>query len=138
MDSCLQYLGFAAREYLLDGSSNNRGIIEQSMEIMARMGLIDGIDYKVNQERTRAYLNVKRFYDRYTKYRRDHAIVGECLDYRQFTKQLRNSDLFISYMPFHFDDGQARAFVLDYRLLLERCDIESLDGTAIEPICTHA
>jgi len=134
MDACLRYLAYAAREYLLDGNTANRGIVEQSLEIMAQMGLDKGTECRVNQQRTRVYLNVKRVYDKYTKYRRDHAITGECLDYRQFIKQLRGSDLYIDYLPFRFDDGPARAFVLDYPLLLERCDIESLDSTAVEPL----
>jgi len=37
LNCSMQYLGFAAREYLLDGNTNNRGIVEQSLEIMARI-----------------------------------------------------------------------------------------------------
>jgi hypothetical protein len=73
-------------------------------------------------------INLQRCYDRFTKYRRDHAISGECLEYRQFTKQLRGSDLFIAYKPVNFNNRTAQAFVLNYPLLLERCDMEGFDG----------
>jgi hypothetical protein len=134
MRSCTQFLGFAAKEYLLDGSAVNRGIVEQSLEIMARMGLTYGLDWKPLENDTQVAINLKRCYDRFTKYRRDHAISGECLEYRQFTKQLRNSDLFIAYKPVNFNNRTAQAFVLNYPLLLERCDIEGFDGIiTVEP-----
>ena len=128
MRSCVQYLGFAAKEYLLDGSAVNRGIVEQSLEIMARMGLAYGLDWKPLENDTLVAINLKRCYDRFTKYRRDHAISGECLEYRQFTKQLRGSDLFIAYKPVNFNNRTAQAFVLNYPLLLERCDLEGFDS----------
>ena len=127
LDACMQYLSFAAREYLLDGSAVNRGIVEQSLEIMARMGLAYGLDWKPLENDTQVAITLKRCYDRFTKYRRDHAISGECLEYRQFTKQLRGSDLFVAYKPVSFTNGHVRAFVLDYRLVLERCDIDGFD-----------
>jgi len=127
LDSCVEYLGQAARDYLLDGSPVNRGIVEQSLEIMARMGLTFGLDWKTLENDTLVAINLKRCYDRFTKYRRDHAITGECLEYRQFTKQLRGSDLFVAYKPVNFNNTTAQAFILDYRLLLERCDIQGFD-----------
>jgi len=134
LDACMQYLGFAAREYLLDGSAVNRGIVEQSLEIMARMGLDYGLDWKPLENDTQVAINLKRCYDRFTRYRRDHAITGECLEYRQFTKQLRGSDLFVAYRTVAFSNTHARAFVLDYRLVLERCDIDGFDqvNTTVE------
>jgi hypothetical protein len=127
LQSCMQYLSFAAREYLLDGSAVNRGIVEQSLEIMARMGLAYGLDWKPLENDTQVAINLKRCYDRFTKYRRDHAISGECLEYRQLTKQLKSSDLFLAYKPVRFNNCLAKCFVLDYRLVLERCDIEGFD-----------
>ena len=134
LDTCLWHLGFAAKEYLLDGSAVNRGIVEQSLEIMARMGLAYGLDWKPLENDTQVAVNLKRCYDRFTKYRRDHAISGECLEYRQFTKQLRGSDLFLAYKPVNFNNRTAQAFVLNYPLLLERCDIEGFDSiNTVEP-----
>jgi len=125
--SGMEYLSYAAREYLLDGSAVNRGIVEQSLEIMARMGLTYGLDWKLLENDTQVAINLKRCYDRFTKYRREHAITGECLEYRQFTKQLRNSDLFVAYKPVKFANTTAHAFVLNYMSLLERCDIQGFD-----------
>jgi len=133
LDSCMEYLGQAARDYLLDGSPVNRGIVEQSLEIMARMGLTFGLDWKTLENETLVAINLKRCYDRFTKYRRDHAITGECLEYRQFTKQLRGSDLFVAYKPVNFNNTTAQAFILDYRLLLERCDIQGFDHINVAP-----
>jgi len=125
LNSCMEYLGFAAREYLLDGSAVNRGIVEQSLEIMARMGLDEGTDFRLSDDEAQISLRFGRIYDRFTKYRRDHAIVGECLEFRQFLKQIRNSDLFIAYRQTRFDDLNTKAYVLDYQAILARCDIVS-------------
>jgi hypothetical protein len=100
--SAVQYLGFAAREYLLDGSAVNRGIVEQSLEIMARMGLDEGTDFRVSEDGAQISMRFGRIYDRFTKYRRDHAIVGECLEFRQFLKQIRNSDLLQNHIDSHW------------------------------------
>jgi hypothetical protein len=131
LNSCLDYLGFAAQEYLLDGGSTNRGIIEQSLEIMARMGLDSGTDFKVSEDEKQIAIRFPRIYDRFTKYRRDYAIVGECLDYRQFLKQIRNSDLFLEYKQTRFDDANTKAYVLDYQAILVRCDINSFTHEVI-------
>ena len=133
LNSSMEYLGLAAREYLLDGSAVNRGIVEQSLEIMARMGLAFGLDWKTLENDTLVAINLKRCYDRFTKYRKDHAITGECLEYRQFTRQLRGSDLFVAYKPVNFSNTTAQAFVLDYRLVLERCDIQGFDHVNMTP-----
>jgi len=76
----------------------------------------------------------KLCYDRYTQYRRDHAIVGECLEYAQFLKQLRQSDLFVAYKPVRISGMLKRAYVLDYEEIQKRCDITSFDPTTPEPI----
>jgi hypothetical protein len=133
LNSCCDYLAFAAREYLLDGGTN-RGIIEQSLEIMARMGLDAGTEFSLLSDGAQIGINLKRCYDKFTKYRRDHAIQGECLTYSQFTKQLRSSDLFVAYKPVRFEDGPARAFVLDYAAVRERCDLESFNGSVVEAL----
>ena len=125
LNSCMEFLSFAAREYLLDGSAVNRGIVEQSLEIMARMGLNEGTDFRLSDDGAQISMRFGRIYDRFTKYRRDHAIVGECLEFRQFLKQIRNSDLFIAYRQTRFDDLNTKAYVLDYQAILARCDVAS-------------
>ena len=96
-----------------------------------RMGLDFGLDWKTLEYDTQIAINIKRCYDRFTKYRRDCAISGECLEYRQFTKQLRGSDLFLDYKPVGFENGLARAFVLDYTALRARCDIDNFEHSKI-------
>ena len=44
-EECAKYLETAAREYLLDDSSYNKGIIESTLEVMSRMKLKQGEDF---------------------------------------------------------------------------------------------
>ena len=130
---CQKYLEYGAKEYLLDGGTANKGIIEQTLEGMARMGLYAN-EWTIMENLDHVAIYFKLCYDRYTQYRRDHAITGECLDYAQFLKQLRQSDLFIAYKPVRISGMLKRAYVLDYEEILKRCDIASFDPTTPEPI----
>ena len=56
----------------------------------------------------------KGIYDRYTQYRRDHAILGECLPYGQFMKQLRKSDLYVCDRTVMLGDNRRKGTILDY------------------------
>ena len=76
----------------------------------------------------------RRCYDRYTQYRREHAIGGESLEYAQFLKQLRQSDLFVAYKPVRINGELRRAYVLDYDEIKKRCDVATFDSSAPEPI----
>ncbi|SDN06952.1 DNA primase [Acetanaerobacterium elongatum] len=134
LDACYHYLTYAAKEYLLDGSLVNKGIIEQSLEIMARMGLDPRTQWSFLEGREQVAIRFNKVYDHYTKYRRDYAITGECLPYAQFLKQLRNSDLFITYKQVRFPDCNAKAYVLDFGLLQQRTDITNFNGSDIEPL----
>ena len=77
---------------------------------------------------------VKGIYDRYTRYRRDHAILGECLPYTQFMKQLRKSDLYVGDRAVMFADTSRKAVLLNYDLLRQRCDIEGFLQSQVEPL----
>lgn len=134
LDACSRYLTYAAREYLLDGNILNKGIIEQSLEIMARMSLDEQCEWTLMENDTRIAIRFNKVYDRFTKYRRDHAIMGECLPYTQFLKQLRKSELFVEYKPVRFKSGLAKAYVLDYTAILECCDISGFDSTDVVPL----
>ena len=129
----MEYLVYGAKEYLLDGGTANKGIIELTLEGMARMGLYAS-EWTIMENLDHVAIYFKLCYDRYTQYRRDHAITGECLDYAQFLKQLRQSDLFIAYKPVRISGMLKRAYVLDYEEILKRCDIASFDPTTPEPI----
>lgn len=133
LDVCAEHLAFGAKEYLLDGGTANKGIIEQTLEVMARMGLSSD-EWRILKDIDRVAINVKKCYDRYTRYRRDFAITGECLSQTEFVKQLRHSDLFVSYSPVRFANGQWRAYVLDFAEIKKRCNIDSFDVTASDLI----
>ena len=92
MDICAKYMEFAAKDYLLDGGTNNQSIVEQTFEIMARMKLDPKVYYKIDGGQLCLWLTP--VYDLYTKYRKDYAIVGEVLAYAQFKKQLQHSRVF--------------------------------------------
>ena len=135
MDTCAQYLEHAAKDYLLDGGTNNRSIVEQTFEIMARMRLDPKVYYKI--EGGKLYLWLTPIYDLYTKYRKDYAIVGEVLTYAQFKKQLQHSEYFLASNQQKFiGTDNHRCWVIDYDRLRKNCDISGFEVTEIEPLTT--
>lgn len=133
MDACVRHLEYAVREYLLDGGDANKSIIEQTLEVMDRMTVCpDHCGFSKDGKEVGFLFS--RFYDQYTKYRRDHAIYGECLPYNQFIKQLKKSDLFIAYKSFRIGGGTPKAYVLDYDLIRRRCDVSGFLGTDVPPL----
>ena len=76
----------------------------------------------------------KGIYDRYTQYRRDHAILGECLPYGQFMKQLRKSDLYVCDRTVMLGDNRRKGTILDYGTLKYRCDVDGFLQAQIEPL----
>ena len=135
MDICTKYMEFAAKDYLLDGGTNNQSIVEQTFEIMARMKLDPKVYYKIDGERL--YLWLTPVYDLYTKYRKDYAIVGEVLTYAQFKKQLQHSEYFIAANEQkRIGTDNHKCWVIDYELLRKNCDITGFEVTEIEPLTT--
>jgi hypothetical protein len=134
-DGCVQYLAYGAKEYLLDGGEANKGIIEQTLEGMARMGLTSNQWTIMDRNLDQVAICFKRCYDDYTKYRRDHAIMGECLEYTQFLRQLRASDLFIAYKSVRMAGDTVSAHVLNFDLIRTRCGIQSFDVNAPDFDC---
>jgi len=133
--ACIRYLQNGVQEYLLDGGSNNKTIVEQTLEIMARMKLAPNQDYTFDKGGNVIGIRFCDVYDRYTKYRRDYAITGECLPYNQFLKQLRQSDFFIeSNKTMRFGNETKKAWALDFSILKERCDVSGFEITDIEPL----
>ena len=120
---CVHLLEAAAREYLLDGGTYNPTIVDQTLEIMARMEPEIEYEYYIVSD-SKLYLKLSKIYDDYTKYRKDHALVGECLPYAQFKKQLKHSDIFIEEnAQKRFPDGNSRCWVLDFAKLSTRIDV---------------
>ena len=128
-DECVKALGFGAEEYLLDGGTHNRSIVEQTFEIMARMNLVYGEDYSISLGGDELFIRISHIYDRYTRYRRDFAIEGEVLTYAQFRKQLRHSDLLIATnAQKRLRSGNTKGYIINYRLLKERADVEGFEN----------
>lgn len=128
-DACIRYMEYGAREYLLDGGTNNKSVVEQTFEIMARMGLDDKTEYELSSDKTKLYIRLSQVYDKYTKYRKDYAIVGEVLTYAQFRKQLLHSDVFLQQNVQHkFNGRNCRCWVINYKTLLEHCDVSGFEA----------
>lgn len=133
-DPCIKYLEYAAKDFLLGGGTHNQSVVEQTFEVMARMQL-DPLycDMKGDQ----LFLRLSNIYDQYTKFRKDYAIVGEVLTYKQFQQQLRHSDLFIASNVQHRfgkDKTNQKCWVVDYKTLCECCDASGFDITGIDPL----
>ena len=123
-EECAKYIEYAAREYLLDGGLNNKSIVEQSFEVMSRMHLKHGVDYIFENNNQYLFINIFAIYDRYTRYRKDCAIVGEVLPYHQFMKQLEHSEFFVAKnRQKKFDGKNRKVWVVDYSKLSGRCDV---------------
>ena len=131
-DACVKYLECAVQEYLLDGGDSNKSVVEQTLEVIDRMGLT--VDECRMMNDGNVAIHFRGVYDRYTQYRRDHAILGECLPFSQFMKQLRKSDLYLETKTVRFEDTPKNAIVLNYPLLRSRCDIEGFLQSQIEPL----
>lgn len=134
-EACRKYIEYAAREYLLDGGIYNKSIIEQTLEIMSRMGLDPKTEYAILDDGKVLALWLNHVYDGYTKYRKDYAIVGETLSYAQFKKQLQHSDFFIeSNVQKRIGSDNRKVWTLNYELLKARCDVSGFEITEVEPL----
>ena len=74
LDACVNCLEYGIREYLLDGGQSNKSIVELTLEVMDRMGLSDEECRYLDDGNVA--IHFRGIYDRYTQYRRDHAILG--------------------------------------------------------------
>ena len=102
---------------------------------MSRMGLDPKVDYCLSDDRTQLFIRLSSVYDKYTKYRKDYAIVGEVLTYAQFKKQLSHSDIFIqANVQKKLNGVNAKFWVINYGLLLERCDVTGFDTDDAVPL----
>ena len=105
---------------------------ELTLEVIDRMGLT--ADECRMLEDGNVAIWFKGIYDRYTQYRRDHAILGECLPYNQFMKQLRKSDLYVCDRTVMLGDNRRKGTILDYGTLKRRCDVDGFLQAQIEPL----
>ena len=134
-DACVRYMEMAAKDYMLDGGTHNQSIIEQTFEIMARMQLDPRTDYTLSEDGNTLYIRLTQVYDKYTKYRKDYAILGEVLPYQQFKKQLLHSDLLIqSNAQKRIGPNSVKCWIIDFVALSARCDVSGFITTEIEPL----
>jgi hypothetical protein len=132
-DKCVDHLVYAVKEFLLDGGTHNKSIIEESFEVMARMGLKHDRDYIFDCAGRHLCLHLKGIYDRYTKYRKDYAILGEVLRYADFRKQLDNSGYVIKQDSIKLGGKTVRVRVLDFEKLQSACDVEEFRRCRLVP-----
>jgi hypothetical protein len=110
--------------------------VEQTLEIMSRMPLKEKVDFAFENNCDYICIWLYGIYDRYTRYRKDCAIVGEVLNYDQFTKQLAGSEFFVQNRQKRMGEKaecNRKVWVLDYVKLSMRCDVsgfirESTEG----------
>lgn len=123
-EACTNYIEYGAREYLLDGGLSNKSVVEQTFEVMSRMPLKPGVDYALENNQDYLCLWLAGIYDRYTRYRRDCAIIGEVLTYSQFKKQLEHSEFFVQKNRVkRFGEDTKKVWVVDFVKLSQRCDV---------------
>jgi hypothetical protein len=135
LTACSKYIEYAAKEYLLDGGTSNKSVVEQTLEIMSRMNLDPGGEYAIIDDGRVLALWLNHIYDRYTKFRKDYAILGEILTYPHFKKQLQHSDYYLaSNVQKRIGPANRRVWLLDYELLKERCDVSGFEITEAEPL----
>jgi hypothetical protein len=125
-NDCAKYLSQAVREYLLDGSNFNKSIIEETFEIMARMRLKHNVDYCFEAAGRHLCLRLEQVYDKYTKYRKDYAIVGEVLSLNEFRKQFRKSAYCIKANTTARIKGvSTKVWKVDYEALQRVCNVSA-------------
>ena len=133
MEACTKWLENGIREYLLDGATANKTVVEQTLEIMDRMGLTD--EECKFLESGRVAIHFKGIYDRFTRYIREHAITTEHLQYNQFMKQLRKSDLFVEMRTVRMGSGDPKkAAVLDYEAIRQKSEVDGFIKTQVVPL----
>lgn len=116
----------AVDEYLLDGKSHNRSIVDTAFEVFDRMDLIAGEDYQLIINNTQVAFRINQLYDRFTKYIADHHVEIEVLPQEAFLKQLRQAPYFIGTKTVVFSNGRYKAQVLDAAKLAATVELENI------------
>ena len=120
---CAKWLEQGTQEFLLDGGTSNKTVVEQSLEIMDRMGLSS--EECRFLDASHVAIHFKGIYDRFTRYIRENAITTETLQYGQFMKQLRKSEVYVDAKVIRMGSGELRrSVILDYEAIKQRCDVD--------------
>jgi len=125
LEVCSNHLIYSVRQYLLSGSTHNMTLVEQTFEVMSRIGLKAGKDFVFEcAGRHICFRSFRKIYDRYTKYRKDYAILGEVLRVSDFYKQLTFSKYFVSNdREMRIEGKVCRVWVVDFEKLSQICDV---------------
>lgn len=100
---------------------------------MDRMGMTDEECRFLDEDHVA--IHFKGVYDRFTEYIRTKGITTEHLQYNQFMKQLRKSDLFVEMKAIRMGSGDLKkAAVLDYAEMKKRCDVDGFIRSQIVPL----
>ena len=135
MESCTKWLENGIREYLLDGGTHNKSIVDETFEIMSRMSLDPKSDYNLSDDETLLYLRFPKIYDDYTRYRKDYAIQGDVLTYTEFKRQLKHSDLYVdSNVQRRMGDKNQKVWVIRYDLLSSRSEVSGFAADDVKPL----
>jgi putative DNA primase/helicase len=135
IEACTRHLEYAAREYLLDGKTSNKSVVEQTFEVMARMGLDPNSEYEICDDGATLAIWLNHVYDKFTKYKKDFAVIGEALPYGQFKKQLLHSEYHKGHnVQKRIGSENRRVWLIDYSKLKEKCDAPGFEITEIKPI----
>ena len=114
-------------------ASQDDALVEQTLEIMDRMGLTD--EECKFLEQGRVAIHFKGVYDRFTRYIRENAITTEHLQYNQFMKQLRKSGLYLGDLTVRTSSGNSKkATVLDFDAIKLRCDVDRFIKSQAVPL----
>ena len=135
MEICVRYLESSAKDFLLDGGTHNQSVVDETFEIMSRMDLDPKNDYALSDDGKLLYIRLAKVYDDYTKYRKDYAITGEVLSYKEFRKQLQHSDLFVAAnQQRRMGDKSQKVWVLRFDILAQRCDVSGFIVDDVRPL----
>ena len=123
--ACAANLEYAARQYLLDDSTYNKGAVETAFEVMSRMKLKQDEDYAFENGGQYLCIHIAGCYDRYTKYKHDYCVMGEVLSDRQFLKRLEHSEFFVekNRNKTYKNGQQKRSWVVDFKKLSAVCEV---------------
>jgi len=79
--------------------------------------------------------DIKRIYAKYQKYRRDHGMKGEVLDYNMFRSQLQKKDYYVcrnhpvtlkDSLDYGAKPHTVKCYVLCVRKLAASCDVSNI------------
>jgi hypothetical protein len=123
-DKCTEHLARSVREYLLHGNKYNKSVIEETFEVMARMKLKVNVHFVFESAGRHLTLWFSEAYDRFTKYRKDYALTGECLSAEQFKQQLRHSEYYVkSGQNQRYGKQTHRSWTVNYEKLMQVADV---------------